>query len=78
MEPELDDDELVDGVEVVAGGEFEVVVVELFEFDPQAVAASAASTSRTAVQWRGGRVDNGLIMCVCVLWISWKGLRLTP
>jgi hypothetical protein len=66
---EPDDDELADGVEVVAGGELEVVVVELLEFDPQAVAASAASTSRTAAQWRGERFGIAWIMWFGVLWI---------
>src|SRR5437763_11963498 len=67
-EPEDDepeDDEPDDWVEA-AGGELEVVLDELPELDPQAAAASAARTSRTAVQWRGGRVVIACIVSSCV------------
>lgn len=67
LEPELDDDELDDGVEVVAGGELEVVDDGLFEFDPHAVAASAARTSRTALQRRGERFEIAWIIAFSVL-----------
>lgn len=56
-EPAAGVDEVVAGVDEVAGG----LDDEPPEFDPQAAAASADSTSMTAVQ---PRMDRVLIMCM--------------
>lgn len=63
-EDEPDDDGLDDEV-AVGGGELEVELVTPPEFDPQAVAASAARTSKSAVQRRGG-----CLVIACILFSS--------
>lgn len=70
-------DEVVAGVDEVAAGVDEVaagVDDELLELDPQAAAASAASTSRTAVHPRRDRV----LMVFIIAPVSKRSARKGP